>query len=28
MRVRNGDEPEDEIAMVLPLGEDRGTPAL
>jgi GNAT superfamily N-acetyltransferase len=28
MRVRNGDEPEDEIAMVLPLGEDRGTPSL
>ena len=28
MRVRNGDEAEDEIAMVLPLGEDRGTPSL
>ena len=28
MRVQNGDDEEDEVAMVLPLGEDRGTPSL
>jgi ribosomal protein S18 acetylase RimI-like enzyme len=28
MRVKGGDDDEDEIAMVLPLGEDRGVPNL
>jgi GNAT superfamily N-acetyltransferase len=28
MRVKGEDDDEDEIAMVLPLGEDRGTPSL
>lgn len=28
MRVQNGEDEEDEVAMVLPLGEDRGTPSL
>ncbi|GAB3072326.1 MULTISPECIES: GNAT family N-acetyltransferase [unclassified Phycicoccus] len=28
MRVQQGEDEEDEVAMVLPLGEDRGTPSL
>jgi GNAT superfamily N-acetyltransferase len=28
MRVKGSDDDEDEVAMVLPLGEDRGTPRL
>jgi ribosomal protein S18 acetylase RimI-like enzyme len=28
MRVKGSDDDEDEVAMVLPLGEDRGTPNL
>ena len=28
MRVKGDDDDEDEIAMILPLGEDRGTPTL